>query len=142
MTKATQPAAPIALQAATRPAVFFLLTVFAETDRDPRLDHWAWQPLAKPAVPTALPGQFDSGNPIDRFLAKKLAEKGLAPAPLADRRTLIRRLSFDLTGLPPTPAEVEAFLTDPAADAIAYERLLDRLLTSTHYGERWARHWL
>jgi len=113
-----------------------------ETDHDPRLDHWAWQPLAKPAVPAALPGLADSGNPIDRFLAEKLAEKGLAPAPLADRRTLIRRLSYDLTGLPPTPAEVEAFLTDPAADADAYEQLLDRLLASPHYGERWARHWL
>lgn len=109
-----------------------------KTDRDPRLDHWAWQPLKQALAPDVA----DSGNPIDRFLAAKLSEQALAPAPLADRRTLIRRLTFDLTGLPPTPAEVTAFLADPAADATAYDRLLERLLASPHYGERWARHWL
>ena len=79
-------------------------------------------------------------NPIDRFIQATLAKHGLSPAPEADRRTLIRRLSFDLTGLPPARDEVAAFLADPAPDA--YERLVDRLLASPRYGERWARHWL
>jgi hypothetical protein len=108
-------------------------------DRDPRLDHWAWQPVARPAVPPARAG-WPVRNEIDRFLQQSLADRGLAPAPEADRRTLIRRLSFDLVGLPPTPEEVEAFVADPAADA--YETLVDRLLASEHHGERWARHWL
>jgi cytochrome c553 len=115
-----------------------------ETDRDPRLDHWAWQPVARPAVPPAHAqpsGEgWPAGNEIDRFLQARLAEKHLAPAPEADRRTLIRRLSFDLLGLPPSPEEVSGFVADESADA--YERLLDRLLASPHYGERWARHWL
>jgi cytochrome c553 len=115
-----------------------------ETDRDPRLDHWAWQPVARPAVPpphrTASGETWPARNGIDRFLQAKLAEKGLAPAPEADRRTLIRRLSFDLLGLPPAPEEVAAFVADTSPDA--YEKLVDRLLGSPHYGERWARHWL
>jgi len=116
-----------------------------ETDRDPRLDHWAWQPVARPAVPPpheeSPPGAaWPAGNEIDRFLQAKLADKHLAPAPETDRRTLIRRLSFDLLGLPPTPEEVSGFVADESPDA--YEKLLDRLLTSPHYGERWARHWL
>jgi cytochrome c553 len=110
-----------------------------ETDRDPRLDHWAWQPVARPAVPPARPG-WPRGNTIDRFVQERLAERGLAPAPEADRRTLIRRLSFDLLGLPPTPEEVAAFVADDAPDA--WEKLVDRLLVSPHYGERQARHWL
>ena len=110
-----------------------------ENDRDPRLDHWAWQPVARPAVPPAHDG-WPARNEIDRFVQSKLAEKGLAPAPEADRRTLIRRLSFDLHGLPPAPEDVAAFLADGEPDA--YERLVDRLLASPHYGERWARHWL
>jgi len=124
--------------------------VARETDRDDRLDHWAWQPIVRPAVPTTEPGSSPAQTPmqtqwpkhsaIDRFLQAALAEKNLAPAPEADRRTLIRRLSFDLLGLPPTPDDVAAFVADPAADA--YERLVDRLLASPHYGERWARHWL
>ena len=79
-------------------------------------------------------------NPIDAFILAKLEEKGLAPSKPADRRTLIRRVSFDLIGLPPTPEEVEAFVADPSPDA--YEKLVDRLLASPHYGERWGRHWL
>src|SRR5207253_817349 len=85
----------------------------------------------------AVPG---ASNPIDAFVRAKLREKGLAPAPEADRRTLIRRVTFDLTGLPPTPGEVEAFEQDTSADA--YEKVVDRLLASPHYGERWARHWM
>jgi len=116
-----------------------------ETDRDPRLDHWAWQPVVRPAVPPEQPATPAEAirpvrNEIDRFVRATLAAKNLAPAPEADRRTLIRRLSFDLLGLPPTPDEVAAFVADHSPDA--YEQLLDRLLASAHYGERWARHWL
>ena len=111
-----------------------------EGDRDPRLDHWAWQPVARPAVPTAPAADAPVRNDIDRFIQFKLAASKLSPAPEADRRTLIRRLSFDLLGLPPTPEDVAAFVADASPDA--YEKLVDRLLASPHYGERWARHWL
>jgi mono/diheme cytochrome c family protein len=117
-----------------------------EATRDPRLDHWAWQPIAKPPVPAAvaefagLPGVEPDRNAIDFFIRQKLAEKGLAPSPVADRAILIRRLAFDLVGLPPTPEEVAAFVNDP--DPEAYENLVDQLLASPRYGERWARHWL
>ncbi|MEN9663911.1 MAG: hypothetical protein RLZZ326_274, partial [Planctomycetota bacterium] len=104
--------------------------------RDPRLDHWAWQPVVRPDVPGGAVGSAA----IDAFVAARLAESSLAPAPEADRRTLIRRASFDLVGLPPTPAEVAAFEADPAPDA--FERLVDRLLAAPGHGERWARHWL
>src|SRR5690606_30150335 len=76
----------------------------------------------------------------DRFVLAKLGEHALTPSPEADRRTLIRRLSFDLVGLPPTPEEIEVFVADP--DPQAYERLVERLLASPGYGERWGRHWL
>jgi hypothetical protein len=116
-----------------------------ETDRDPRLQHWAWQPVTRPAVPPAHEatpaGESRPAHAeIDRFVQATLAEKNLGPAPEADRRTLIRRLSFDLLGLPPTPEDVAAFVADTSPDA--YEKLLDRLLASERYGERWARHWL
>ena len=94
--------------------------------------HWAYQPVKRPAAP-------QSGNPIDALIRAKLAAKGLKPSPEADRLTLIRRATLDLTGLPPTPAEVEAFLKDARPDA--YERLVDRLLASPHFGERQAQHW-
>lgn len=106
------------------------------TWRDPRLDHWAWQPVVRPDVPGSAVG----AAAIDAFVASRLRESGLAPAPEADRRALIRRASFDLVGLPPTPEEVAAFEADPAPDA--FERLVDRLLASPAHGERWARHWL
>lgn len=89
---------------------------------------WSLQPLAAPA------------GTIDSFVRAKLAAKGLSPSPPADRRTLLRRLSFDLTGLPPTKAELDAFAADPSPQA--YERAVDRLLASPHFGERWGRHWL
>ncbi len=114
--------------------------------RDPRLDHWAWKAIAKPPVPdrvaafATLPGVESERNAIDFFVRAKLVEKKLSPSAVADRRTLIRRLAFDLTGLPPTPEEVDAFVAD--ADPAAYEKLVDRLLASPRYGERWARHWL
>jgi hypothetical protein len=100
---------------------------------------WAFQPIRRPDPPPAGPGDR-MRTPIDAFVLARLRERGLGFAPDADRRTLIRRVHADLTGLPPTPEEVEAFVADPAPDA--YERLVDRLLASAHYGERWARHWL
>jgi len=113
---------------------------------DPRLDHWAWQPLDMPPVPAlpdtlgTRPGVEPPANEIDLFIRAALAARGLEPSPAADRATLIRRLSFDLVGLPPTPAEVERFVSDP--DPRAYDALVDRLLASPRHGERWARHWL
>ncbi len=104
-----------------------------------RKQHWSFRPIRRPD----LPALRDAGlvrTPVDRFVLAKLEAKGLSRAPEADRRTLIRRLSFDLLGLPPTPEEVDAFLTDSRPDA--YERLVERLLSSPAYGERWGRHWL
>jgi hypothetical protein len=99
--------------------------------------HWAYQPLRKEAASGV---QRSDSNPIDHFIQSRLRAEGLSPAPPADRTTLIRRATFDLIGLPPTPAEVAAFENDPAPDA--YNRLLDGLLDSPRYGEHWARHWL
>ncbi|WP_337175986.1 DUF1553 domain-containing protein [Paludisphaera sp.] len=108
---------------------------------DPR-SWWSLRPLERPAVPapTPFPDAPPPTNPIDAFIRAKLAEKGLKPSPEADRRTLARRLYVDLTGLSPSPEEVAAFVADP--DPLAYEKLVDRLLASPRYGERWARHWL
>jgi hypothetical protein len=100
--------------------------------------HWAFQPIQQPAPPPDPTGW--SANPIDCFLRAKLRAHDLTPALPADRRTLIRRVTFDLTGLPPAPADVEAFLADRSPDAWA--RVVERLLASPQYGERWARHWL
>jgi hypothetical protein len=111
----------------------------ATTDKRSGYDWWALQPVKKPAVPTERQDPW-SRNPIDAFVLRKLGEKGLRPSAQADRRTLIRRLSFDLLGLPPTPEEVAAFVNDRSADA--YDRLVARYLGSAHYGIRWARHWL
>ena len=100
---------------------------------------WAFRPLAEVAVPAVrTPGW--ARNEVDRFLQATLESRGLSPTPEATRGVLIRRLSFDLWGLPPEPADVDAFVADPRPDA--YERLVDRLLDSPRYGERWARHWL
>ena len=100
-------------------------------------DLWAYRPVMRPSVP-ACDGPVR--NPIDAFLNAAAAQAGLVPADEADRRTLIRRATFDLTGLPPTPADVAAFVSDTRSGA--YERLIDRLLASPHYGEQAARHWL
>ncbi|MBL8817348.1 MAG: PSD1 domain-containing protein [Planctomyces sp.] len=97
---------------------------------------WAFEPIAEVQIPVI----GGLSHPVDAFIAETLQQKNLQPSPEADRRTLIRRLTFDLTGLPPTPEEVLAFEQDSAPDA--WERLIDRLLESPQYGERWARHWL
>ena len=102
------------------------------------LDWWSLRPLVAPKVPDADAGW--ARTPIDAFVLQGLRSRGLAPSPEADRRTLIRRVTFDLTGLPPGPGEVARFEADTAPDA--WERLVDRLLASPRYGERWARHWL
>ncbi len=101
--------------------------------------HWAYRPIKKPPVPTGNVSQIGD-NPIDAFIARKLTEHGLPFSPEADRVRLIRRATFDLTGLPPTPEETHDFVNDDSPDA--YEKLIDRLLASPHYGERWGRHWL
>ena len=100
---------------------------------------WSFQPVRRPELPQVSRTERVA-NPIDNFIVAKLEAKGLEPNPPAGRRELIRRATFDLTGLPPMPEEVEAFEKDESPDA--YERLLDRLLASPHYGERWGRHWL
>ncbi len=101
--------------------------------------HWSFQPIVRPAEPAVKDAAWVR-NPIDRFILARLEKEGVAPSPEADRATLIRRLSLDLLGLPPSPKEVDEFIADPAPDA--YEKLVDRLLASPHYGERWGRHWL
>jgi mono/diheme cytochrome c family protein len=101
--------------------------------------HWAFQPIVEPKLPVTKRAGW-ARSPIDRFILAELEAHGLEPALPADRRTLIRRATFDLIGLPPTPEEVEAFVRD--ASSGAYEKLIDRLLASPHYGERWGRHWL
>ena len=105
--------------------------------RDP--NHWAFQPPADVAVP-AVKNETWPQSVIDRFILAKIEASGLTPAKRADKRTLIRRVTFDLTGLPPTPAEIDAYLADESNDA--FVRVVDRLLDSPRYGERWGRHWL
>jgi mono/diheme cytochrome c family protein len=102
--------------------------------------HWAFRPLVRPTLLQSEISNFKSHNPIDLFIAARLKLNGLNPSPEADRATLLRRLKFDLLGLPPSAEEVEEFVADSREDA--YERLVDRYLASPHFGERWARHWL
>jgi mono/diheme cytochrome c family protein len=107
------------------------------TDEDRKW--WSFQPLRKVEPPVVQDNGW-SRNDIDRFVWQKLASESLKPSPEASRQVLIRRVTFDLTGLPPTPGEIDAFVNDPSSEA--YEKLIERLLSSPHYGERWARHWL
>lgn len=102
--------------------------------------HWAFQPIRNIMPPPGAGSAALNAHPIDRFIAAKLAERGLSPAPPAPRRTLIRRAAYDLTGLPPTPGEIAASTDDSAPGA--FERMIDRLLASPRYGERWGRWWL
>jgi hypothetical protein len=110
---------------------------FRITDKDRA--HWAFRPIHRPAAPAVKDRNWTT-NPIDTFILAGLEAHGLKPNPPASRNELIRRVTYDLTGLPPTPAEVQAFLADQAPDA--YEKLIDRLLASPQYGEKWARAWL
>jgi hypothetical protein len=131
-----------------RPAVLLLLVGAASASSAravppsvavARASHWSFRPVTKATVPVVKDRAWVR-TPIDAFVLARLEAQGLAPAPEADRRTLIRRLSFDLTGLPPAPEEVELFVNDGSPHA--YEHLVDRLLASPRYGERWGRHWL
>ena len=115
--------------------------VFAESEpeiTDDDREHWSFAPLVRPEVP-AVESDWPR-NSIDSFVLKKLTDAGLSPAPEAPRVVLLRRLCFDLTGLPPTPEQSNGFLNDDSSDA--YKQLVDRLLKSHAYGERWAQHWL
>ena len=106
----------------------------------PSAPHWAFIPPKDASPPRLNPEMPTGNNDVDAFIRAKLVEKGLSPAPRADKRTLLRRATLDLTGLPPTPEEMQGFLADSAPDA--FETAVDRLLASPRYGERWGRHWL
>jgi hypothetical protein len=121
----------------SRSAAFSKRSDFSITDEDRR--YWAFQPVGDPIAPKVRQRGWVA-NPIDAFVLARLEAKGLAPNPPADPRTLIRRVFFDLIGLPPTPEEVDAFVADHSPKA--YERLVDGLLARKQYGERWGRHWL
>ncbi len=105
----------------------------------PEPSWWSFKKLRRPSVPRAADPQ-SIANPIDAFILAKLQEKGLRPAPRADKQTLLRRAYFDLTGLPPAPEQTDRFLADSSPEA--YQKIIDELLASPRYGERWARHWL
>ena len=111
----------------------------ANSERKPKTDHWAFKTPARPDVPEVQHNDWVH-NPIDNFVLSHLEAEGLTPSPEADKITLMRRLHMDLTGLPPTPDEVESYLNDTSP--YAYENLVNRLLASPHFGERWGRHWL
>jgi len=117
-------------QGAQDPRIAAAPVASSTIDWDRARKHWAFQPVAK----------FSKGNSIDGFINARIKQANLQPAPLADRATLLRRITYDLTGLPPTPAELRAFVNDKSSNA--YADVVDRLLASPHYGERWARHWL
>ena len=112
--------------------------LFTEEQRN----FWAFQPVKRPQVPVVRrhPKGSASANPVDAFILVRLEKAGLSLSPPADKRTLLRRVTYDLTGLPPTPDELAAFESDTSPQA--FEKVVDRLLTSPHYGERWGRHWL
>jgi len=120
-------AAPLASYAASKPIT------------DEQRNYWAFRKPTRPQIPKTQNSTWVRA-PIDAFILAKLEDKGLQPSPRADKRTLIRRVTFDLTGLPPTPEEVDAFIADTTPEA--YEKVVKRLLASPRYGERWAQHWL
>ena len=117
---------------------FSLICAFVAVGAEPS-DHWAFQPVTRPSVP-AVSGAASPSGALDYFVLAKLGENGMQPARPAGRRTLIRRVTLDLTGLPPTPVEVDAFVADDSPGA--YRRLVDRVLALPRFGERWGRHWL
>ena len=112
-------------------------STFTVTDKD--REFWSFQPVRDPPLPAVHDTDWPQSS-IDHFVLAKLEDKGLRPVAPADKRTLIRRATFDLIGLPPTPEEIDEFLADESP--IAFAKVVDRLLSSSHYGERWARHWL
>jgi hypothetical protein len=119
--------------------LFLLLALPGGAAAQEKAPHWAFLPPRRPDLPHVKDADW-ARSPIDAFVLARLEKAGLRPAPPADKLTLLRRVTFDLTGLPPTPREVDAFLADTSPDA--YEKVVDRLLASPHYGERWAQHWL
>ena len=121
--------------------IFAVLIIGIHAAEVPENDWWSLRPIARPAVPSLDKSESTRARtPIDAFVIAAHREHGLVLSPEADRRTLIRRAHYDLLGLPPSPERVEAFMQDE--DPMAYEKLIDELLASPHYGERWARHWL
>ena len=114
-------------------------TYAAAAEPETKTDWWSLRKVTRPKLPTVKHTDWVR-NPIDAFVLAALESRGLQPAPAADKATLLRRVTFDLIGLPPTPEEIDAFLNDDSPDA--YEKAVDRLLASRQYGERWARHWL
>src|SRR5258707_630981 len=115
------------------------VAAYARDDKDAGPNHWAFKAPVRPALPTVTDKSWVR-NPLDSFILSRLEKEGLKPSPPADRVTLLRRLHLDLTGLPPTPPEIDQFIADQAPDA--YEKAVERLLVSPHYGERWGRHCL
>jgi hypothetical protein len=126
------------LEAWVRRGAYWPASASGQTPATPAERHWAYRPVRK-VEPPPDPSGWAAG-PVDDFIAAGLRARGLRPAPPADKRTLLRRVTFDLVGLPPTPEEIAAFLGDASLDA--YARVVDRLLASPHYGERWGRHWM
>ncbi|VAX36557.1 hypothetical protein MNBD_PLANCTO02-1978, partial [hydrothermal vent metagenome] len=104
-------------------------------------DFWSLKPITSPAPPVQKGNQWSS-HPVDRFVFAALQKKGLKPSAPADRRTMVRRVSIVLTGLPPTPEEIKTFIEDPRGDDVVYKELVDKLFASSHFGERWGQHWL
>ena len=133
------------MQALTRSILAALLALAAAAAADPPAGpgaapkHWSYRPLADAAPPAVSDAAWPRDD-IDRFILQALEQKSLRPVADATKLTLVRRVYFDLLGLPPTPAQVDQFLNDDSAGALA--RLVDRLLASPHFGERWGRHWL
>src|SRR5262245_57627437 len=126
------------------PALLVLLSLPrfmpADEPREPvKLEHWAFKPVLRPAAPQLQRAHW-VGNPIDAFVGAQHEARGLIPRPDATPAVLLRRVTFDVIGLPPRPSELLALLNDRSPDA--YERVVDRLLASPHYGERWGRHWM
>ena len=125
----------------TPPVLIVSAVLAAATVSAADAPHWSFQPVRRPAPP-AVKNTAWLRDAVDVFILAKLEAAGLAPSPDTDRATLLRRATFDLTGLPPSPGEIAAFLRDPAPDDAAFAKVVDRLLASPRFGERWARHWL
>ena len=127
-----------------RKVLDWIVSKFGEVELRDARDHWSFKSVVRQTPPAEIDagGSRDATHPIDAFVAERLRQDGLSLSPAADRRTLIRRLTLDLTGLLPSAEEVDAFLSDPDDDEVAFERVMQRLLDSPRYGERWAQHWL